>query len=757
MGNENQTTALQKLDASHIFNLSKKVLTSDEESMLAKGLSFVPSKRTDFVKMKSEFIEFCRKLRLTLFFREAPSNQPMEVTGLRNKSIFCPPASKVPKNLLTFEKSVLSAISAMEKERKYVKYNTTKAQMTALNNLKTDSTVIIKQADKGGAIVVWDINDYTTEVMRQLADSSCYRKINKDPTTDLQNELFAIIQKGFDLGFVGPKEFEYLKILHPKVPMFYVLPKIHKDPDHPPGRPIVAGCGSVLEPAAKYVDCFLKEFMISVKSYLQDTTDFINKLERIDFCENRDRLVTMDVTALYTQIPQDEAIAVLTHYLDSRPRPTQVPTNFIVDLAAFALKKNYFCFNGEYYYQVKGVAMGCPFAPELAVLFMAMYEEAYIYQNNPFIQYIGAWLRFIDDVFMTWTGDSDTLDQFHQWLNDRTADIKFSISSSTRKIAFLDVEVFPCEGKLATTLYSKPTDRNKSLMFSSNHPRNLRENLPYGQFLRVRRNCTFKEDFQYHSANLTSKLCNRGYPKKLVKSCMKRAQWTPRETTLERKIKPALKRQVCVTTFCPNANHLKKVIKQNWHLVKDLDESLVDMPLFAFKKENNIANHIVRAAMPAPKPATLRQMMGMPPILGHHKCGTCLCCESCIEGSLFKHNGIFWKHESFSNCKSKFVVYGITCPCHLLYIGKTNQEIRQRISQHKSRIKKKVENAPLVLHWTRMQHVVSDLKWTVISKVEKNPRGGDQNLALSKREAFLIVKFDTSVSGLNELSEIFKL
>lgn len=89
------------------------------------------------------------------------------------------------------------------------------------------------------------------------------------------------------------------------------------------------------------------------------------------FEENKHLLATLDIVSLYTQIPQDDGLAVLTTFLESRVKPTKVPTDFIMQLATFAIKKNYFMFKYQFYYQIKGVAMGCPFASELAVLFMS--------------------------------------------------------------------------------------------------------------------------------------------------------------------------------------------------------------------------------------------------------------------------------------------------------------------------------------------------------------------------------------------------
>ena len=68
----------------------------------------------------------------------------------------------------------------------------------------------------------------------------------------------------------------------------YLLPKIHKDikvwPGEgkvPPGRPIIADCGSESYASAEYIDHFLAPLAKQHKSYLKDTNDFINKIAEI--------------------------------------------------------------------------------------------------------------------------------------------------------------------------------------------------------------------------------------------------------------------------------------------------------------------------------------------------------------------------------------------------------------------------------------------------------------------------------------------
>ena len=46
-----------------------------------------------------------------------------------------------------------------------------------MHNLAEDHSIVIKPADKGSCIVVWDCKDYLAEGYKQLSDSSTYVEV----------------------------------------------------------------------------------------------------------------------------------------------------------------------------------------------------------------------------------------------------------------------------------------------------------------------------------------------------------------------------------------------------------------------------------------------------------------------------------------------------------------------------------------------------------------------------------------------------
>ena len=146
----------------------------------------------------------------------------------------------------------------------------------------------------------------------------------------------------------------------PRIPIFYTLTKIHKP--KPVGRPIISGCSGPTERISSFVDRLLQPIAIKQKSYLKDTTDFINFIEKSKVSHDT-ILVSMNVTSLYTNIPQEEGTntvckAYNRFYNDSPP----IPSHYLKEMLGLILKENSFQFNGVNYLQIHGTAMGTKMA-----------------------------------------------------------------------------------------------------------------------------------------------------------------------------------------------------------------------------------------------------------------------------------------------------------------------------------------------------------------------------------------------------------
>ena len=109
-------------------------------------------------------------------------------------------------------------------------------------------------------------------------------------------------------------------------------------------------------------------------------------------------------------------------------------------LFSFATAETHFLFNGKFYDQVDGVAMGSPLAPILGNLFLGFHEETWLnnfnHSNHPLL-----YRRYVDDIFCVFHNKQDAM-SFLDYINSRHPNIKFTFEKENDgKLSFLDILV----------------------------------------------------------------------------------------------------------------------------------------------------------------------------------------------------------------------------------------------------------------------------------------------------------------------------
>ena len=140
--------------------------------------------------------------------------------------------------------------------------------------------------------------------------------------------------------------------------------------------------GAPTENISAFVNYHLHPLVTKIPSYTQDTSDFLRKVQGLPALPDNTLLVTLDVSSLYTNIPHAEGIAACREALDTKEH-NQPPTSDLCKLIHSILTMNSFVFNGLYYLQIQGTAMGTWVAPSYANIFMGKLQKEILSAHHP--------------------------------------------------------------------------------------------------------------------------------------------------------------------------------------------------------------------------------------------------------------------------------------------------------------------------------------------------------------------------------------
>ena len=490
-------------------------MTHYQRKTLAKGLTFVPRPKL----MKSPIIDstlaFARKLKIQYFFRYNTNKKKVPFT---EKSSWTPPEKCINLRLLTCIQNFTSEIDSLQILPE--KSNISKHEFRAIQQLKNNKQLIIKKADKGSATVIMNRTSYLQEGYRQLNNSANYLQIPEPIYPQTAIKINIILRKLLHLALISDKQFKFLSPpLEPRERYFYMLPKIHKPSDSwtipgkmPPGRPIVSDCNSVSKNVAGYVDSFLKPYAIGHPSYIKDTYDFVDKISNL-FIPDDCFLATLDVESMYTNIDHDLGIQSVK---DSFPTMNP-PFDSIMELLELTLKSNDFVFDGKFFLQVRGTAMGVDYAPHYSDIFMAKFEKEALdkcsYKPHTYF-------RFLDDVFIVWQHGHSKFQQFLNILNSHSPPIRFKAEIHNNSVDYLDTTVFKDprnNHRLLTKVFFKPTDTHQLLHKASFHPKHTFKGILKSQITRFFRICSLEIDFEYAWCILSKSLRYRNYSRRWLR------------------------------------------------------------------------------------------------------------------------------------------------------------------------------------------------------------------------------------------------
>ena len=143
-----------------------------------------------------------------------------------------------------------------------------------------------------------------------------------------------------------------------------------------PLRPIVSSRGSITSGVAKELAYIIQTLEGQSPHHLKNTQHFIQQFQGKKL-EPGEVITSFDVKVVFTSVPVLPAIQIVKQRLqqdNTLPQRTSMSIPQITSLLEFCLTNTYFLFQGKYYEQVQGAAMGSPISPLIANIFMEEFE-----------------------------------------------------------------------------------------------------------------------------------------------------------------------------------------------------------------------------------------------------------------------------------------------------------------------------------------------------------------------------------------------
>jgi len=428
-----------------------------------------------------------------------------------------PPASiEIEDKITEFEKAIKKAHNNLIlRHEKSTLRNLTKMQLQVLTELKSNNDIIIKPTDKNLGPAVMQKDAYIRQVLEehlltddylQLTEEEAKRKID-----NLKLTLISLINNSQNLLSQAERTFfqRSFKLRH-RLPIFYGLPKVHKDPVKL--RPVVSNTNSFLAIFSTWLDYKFKTLLPHVKSYIKNSTAVINDIKDMTLPQEA-KLFSADAMSMYTNISTDVGILYIQHFIQENINkiPHDFPTELFLNVLELIMKNNIFTFGHSYWLQLSGTAMGTPAACAYATVSYGQYENSVIlpkYENN-----LTYFKRYIDDIFGIWlptqSDDTQTWESFKRDLNS-WGSLTWVTEEPSLSTNFLDLNIKILDNKVQTSTFQKTSNLYLYLPPKSAHPSSCLKGLITGELKRYWSQNT-PDNFKEMLANFIHRLLQRGH------------------------------------------------------------------------------------------------------------------------------------------------------------------------------------------------------------------------------------------------------
>ena len=325
------------------------------------------------------------------------------------------------------------------KRTNYYFSDKTHAVIKSLQSKIKEYDLVIMKADKGQTVVIMYRNVYLEKMKVILDDQSKFVTVSEEDVLSRLGKFQSFLYRNFK-SILSEREYKDIYPSASNIPVMYGLPKIHKT--GAPLRPILSMVGCFNHAFAQWIGRQLGE----LRQAKHITKDSFNLNFLKDSKLNGKYFVSYDVVSLFTNIPLDETIQLIVDSLYPKVSGVAAKDQLFHGMTKtifrnalnHCLKDNTFVFNGIFYKQIDGCAMGSPLAPILADIFMNhLLEPKIVRREHDFLNItfinepsrpfnLHVFVRYVDDTLAVFDS-AEEADRFLTYLNNLHSSIQFTI------------------------------------------------------------------------------------------------------------------------------------------------------------------------------------------------------------------------------------------------------------------------------------------------------------------------------------------
>jgi hypothetical protein len=264
---------------------------------------------------------------------------------------------------------------------------------------------------------------------------------------------------------------------------------------------------------------------------LQDSFTFVDIIRDQDVQKNR--MASFDVTSLFTSVPVQETIdIILSTIADHNIDMHGLSDETLRSLLELCTCNVQFLFDGKFYRQVDGVAMGSCLGPIFAEIFVGFLEKKLSSQIN---SHCDLFVRYVDDCFVLMKPNT-VPDDLLQVLNSAHPNISFTFEvEHAGTLSFLDISCTrKTNGLIKTSVFRKKTWTGLYSSFYSFVPRSFKISMIKSLVSRAVKICS-PESLDAELLFIRKTLLENGYPPFFLDRYMQVCESSPKSFGPEKK------------------------------------------------------------------------------------------------------------------------------------------------------------------------------------------------------------------------------